>query len=57
MGLSGLSYIYTLSRVLRIPNVNYLQLAKILLLHEVSHGGREQSVAAPYPTPGIKTKT
>lgn len=54
------THIYTLSRVLRTPNVECLQLAKITLLleQERNHScGCGQSEVAPYPTPGIKTKT
>jgi hypothetical protein len=52
------SHIYPLSRIPRIPDINYLQLAKItpLLEHEtiiVSSCGQPE--AAPYPTSGIKT--
>jgi hypothetical protein len=54
------SPIYTLSRVLRIPSVNYLQLVNItaLLEHEtIIVSGCERSEAAPYLTPGTKAKT
>lgn len=54
------SWIYTFSRVPRIPNINYLQLAKITPLLEdetVIVTGCGQSEAAPYFLAGIKTKT
>jgi hypothetical protein len=53
------SPIYNLSRVPRIPNINYLQVAKIMPLLEYSTvrvSSCGQSESAPSPTPGIKTK-
>ena len=52
------SRISTISGVLRIPNINYLQLAEVtpFLEHEPKHSGCGQSEAALYPTPRIKTK-
>jgi hypothetical protein len=54
--LSALAFMYSPGS----PELNYLQLAKItpLLEHEIIIvNGCGQTEAAPYPTPGIKTRT
>jgi hypothetical protein len=54
---SGLSHLYPLQRP---PELNGLQLVKIMPLPEheiIIANGYGQTEAAPYPTPGIKTKT
>lgn len=48
-----------LSRVPRLPNINYVQLAKIVpfLQQETNIVNGYGQRTAPYPKPGIKTKT
>jgi hypothetical protein len=58
--LLGLLHFYALSRVPRIPNINYLQLSETRPCQStrqiiVSCCGQSETV--PYPIPGIKTKT
>jgi hypothetical protein len=54
------SHVHTLSRLPRIPNVNYLQLAKSCshqTMRQIIVSCCGQSEVAPYPIPGIKAKT
>ena len=60
VSLPGFWHFYTLPRVPRIPNINYLQLAESYpcqSMRQIIVTCCGQSEAATYPTPGIKMKT